>query len=70
MRYLVVVEQTRTGYSAYAPDIDGCVSTGATRADVEDQMREAVELHIDALRQEGAAVPAASTYSTYVEVTV
>lgn len=44
-RYLVVIEQTATGFSAYLRDLPGCVSTGATRAEVESNMREAVELH-------------------------
>ena len=68
MRYLVIVEQTRSGYSAYSPDLDGCVATGATRAEVEDQMREAIELHLDALRQGGGTIPSPKAYSTYVDV--
>jgi predicted RNase H-like HicB family nuclease len=68
MRYLVIVEQTPTGYSAYSPDLDGCVATGATREEVEEEMREAIELHIGGLRQEGAVLPAPKAYSTYVEI--
>jgi predicted RNase H-like HicB family nuclease len=47
MRYLIVVEPTETGFSAYSPDLPGCVATGRTREEVEDQMREAIEFHID-----------------------
>jgi predicted RNase H-like HicB family nuclease len=63
-RYLIVVEQTKTGYSAYSPDLQGCVSTGPTREDVEQGMLEAVALHLDGLRKEGQP----NTYSTYVEL--
>lgn len=67
-KYLVVIEETRTGYSAYSPDLTGCVSTGRTREEVERNMREAIELHLEGLRLEGLEVPAPHTYSAYVEV--
>ena len=69
MRYLVVIEPTETGFSAYSPDLPGCASTGATREDVEQNMREAIELHLEGLREEGYPVPEPSTSSSYVEVT-
>ena len=68
MRYLIIVEQTATGFSAYSPDLDGCVATGTTRDQVEHEMREAIEFHLDGLRQEGESVPAPRVYSTYVDV--
>jgi len=49
MRILIVVEQTETGFSAYAPDLPGCVATGPTRQDVEATMREAIALHLEGL---------------------
>jgi predicted RNase H-like HicB family nuclease len=55
--YGVVLEQTRTGYSAYSPDLPGCVSTGRTREKAEANMREAIEFHIQGLREEGVPVP-------------
>jgi predicted RNase H-like HicB family nuclease len=67
-RYLLVVEQTRTGFSAYSPDLPGCVSTGRTREDVEQNMREAIAFHLDGLREDGQALPEPNTYSTYVEL--
>jgi predicted RNase H-like HicB family nuclease len=67
-KYLIVVEQTQTGYSAYSPDLPGCVSTGRTREDVEQNMREAIAFHLDGLREEGHAVPEPHTYSAYVEL--
>jgi len=55
--YEIVLEQTRTGYSAYSPDVPGCVSTGRTREKAEANMRDAIEFHIDGLREEGFPVP-------------
>lgn len=68
MKYLIVVEETSTGYSAYSPDLEGCVATGATRIEVERTMREAIEFHLNGLREEGYEVPKPRTYSTYMEV--
>ena len=68
MRVLIIVEETPTGFSAYSPDLAGCVATGATRSDVERTMREAVEFHLEALRAEGGQVPEPHTYATFVEV--
>ncbi len=69
MKYLVVIEPTDTGSSAYSPDLPGCVPTGATREDVERNMQEAIELHLEGLREEGYPVPELGTSSAYVEVT-
>ena len=70
MQYLIVIEKTSTGYSAYSPDLDGCVATGATKEAVEQNMREAIEFHLEGLRHEGYSVPQPSSYSTYLDVTV
>jgi len=67
-RYLVVVERTSTGYSAYSPDLPGCISTGPTRAAVEANMREAIEFHIEGLRREQLPVPEPSSESAYIDV--
>lgn len=67
-KYLIIVEKTITGYSAYSPDLPGCGSTGGTREEVERNIREAIEFHIDGLKQEGFAVPEPSTYSSYIDV--
>jgi predicted RNase H-like HicB family nuclease len=68
MRYLIVIEKTGTGYSAYSPDLDGCVATGSTRQEVERAMREAIEFHLDGLRRDGQPAPLPNAYSTYVDV--
>jgi len=67
MRYLVVIEKTQTGYSAYSPDVLGCVSTGATLQEVNQNMQKALEFHIDGLIEEGLEIPKPSTYSAYGE---
>jgi predicted RNase H-like HicB family nuclease len=63
-----VVEQTPTGYSAYAPDLTGCIATGSTRGEVEQEMRAAVEFHLEGLRAQGQSPPESSSYTTVVEV--
>ena len=68
MKYLIVIEKTETGYSAYSPDLPGCVSTGTTPEETERNMKDAIEFHIDGLRSEGYPVPTPATRSAYVEV--
>jgi predicted RNase H-like HicB family nuclease len=67
-RFLIVIEGTSTGYSAYSPDLPGCVATGATETEVELRMREAIELHVAGLKEQGEPVPEPHSFSTYVEV--
>ena len=67
-RYLIIIEPTRTGYSAHAPDLPGCVSTGRTRDEVHANMREAIAFHLDGLRLEGLSAPEPSTESAYVDI--
>lgn len=68
MKYLVVIEPTGTGFSAYSPDLPGCVATGATEEEVEREMREAMAFHVEGLALEGHPVPEPSTRSAYLEV--
>ena len=68
MKYLVVIEPSETGFSAYSPDLPGCVATGATEAEVEREMHEAMEFHVEGLRLEGYPVPVQSTRSAYLEI--
>lgn len=67
-RYLVIIEPTPTGYSAYPPDLPGCVSTGRSQAEVEENMREAIAFHLDGLHSDGHPVPPPQSIATYVEV--
>ena len=68
MKYLIVVETTSTGYSAYSPDVPGCASAGRTEEEIKANMKEALALHVDGLRQEGLPVPMPSTKPAYVEI--
>ncbi len=67
-KYLTIVEKTETGYSAFSPDVPGCGATGKTREEVESNIQEAIEFHLEGLRLEGYKVPEPNSYSSYVEV--
>ena len=60
MRYAVVIEQAEGNYSAYVPDLPGCVTTGATLEETERNMREAIAFHLEGLREDGLPIPAPS----------
>lgn len=66
-RYLIIIEDTTTGYSAYSPDLPGCVATGATREEVENEMHDAIEFHIEGLRLSGYPVPEPRSQAAYCE---
>jgi predicted RNase H-like HicB family nuclease len=68
MRYAVVIEKAENNYSAYIPDLPGCVATGATVAEAETQIREAIEFHLDGLREDGVAIPPPSSQVEYIDV--
>ena len=68
MKYLIVIEQTPTGLSAYSPDLPGCVATGGTRDEVEREMGDAISFHLDGLRAEGMEIPRPATWSSYVDI--
>jgi predicted RNase H-like HicB family nuclease len=68
MKYLIVIEKTNTGYSAYSPDIDGCVSTGVTLDEVKHNMQEAIEFHFEGLQEEGYRIPVPTSSTAYLEV--
>jgi predicted RNase H-like HicB family nuclease len=68
MRYAVVIENAGSNFSAYVPDLPGCVATGATLAEAELAIREAIEFHLDGLREDGSPIPPPSSKVEYVEV--
>ena len=68
MRYAIVIENAGGNYSAYVLDLPGCVATGTTVADVEQAIREAMELHLEGMRQDGTPIPEPSSRVNYVEV--
>ena len=70
-RYLILVEGgPPLNYSAWSPDVPGCVATGGTRDEVEAQMKDAISFHLDGLKEEGMSLPEPRTSSSYVEVPV
>lgn len=69
MRYAIVIEKAEGNHSAYVPDLPGCVVTGATVAEVEEQIREAIVFHVEGLREDGLPVPAPASQVEYVDVT-
>lgn len=68
MRYAIVIEQTETGFSAYAPDLPGCIATGRTMEETEANIREAIAFHLEGLRQDGLPVPPAMSHVEYVDI--
>jgi len=67
-KYLVIYEKTRNNYSAYSPDIPGCVATGKTRKEVEKNIKEALSFHIGGLAEDGLPLPEPAAFTDYVEV--
>ena len=67
MRYAAVIEKTGNGYSAYVPDMPGCVATAGTLAETEGLIREAVVLHLEMLREDGSPIPQPQTKAVLVE---
>lgn len=68
MRYAIVIEQAESNFSAYVPDLPGCVATGTTIEEVEVQIREAIRFHVEGLRGDGIPVPQPSSQVEYVDV--
>ncbi|HRA37983.1 MAG: type II toxin-antitoxin system HicB family antitoxin [Burkholderiaceae bacterium] len=68
MRYAIVIEEAEGNYSAYVPDLPGCVATGASIPEVEWEIREAIVFHLDGLRKDGLPVPRSASVVDYVEV--
>jgi predicted RNase H-like HicB family nuclease len=68
MRYAIVIEKAENNYAAYVPDLPGCVTTGETIEETEQQIREAIEFHIRGLREDGLLIPEPSSKVNYVDV--
>jgi predicted RNase H-like HicB family nuclease len=67
MRYAIVIERVAGNYSAYVPDLPGCVATAATVSEVESEIREVIRFHIDGLKVDGSAVPTPTSIAEYIE---
>jgi predicted RNase H-like HicB family nuclease len=68
MRYVVIIEQGKNSYGAYVPDLPGCVAVAETKEEVLKLIREAIELHLESMREEGLPIPEPSSTSEYVQV--
>lgn len=68
MRYAIVIEKAANNYSAYVPDLPGCVATGSTVEETEQLIREAIEFHLTGLKDDGLPIPQPSSRVDYVEV--
>jgi predicted RNase H-like HicB family nuclease len=68
MRYAVVIENAGSNFSAYVPDLTGCIATGATLSETEAAIREAIVFHLDGLREDGSPIPPPSSKVEYIEV--
>ncbi len=68
MRYMVIVEKGKDGYGAYVPDLPGCIAAGATRDETLAMIREAIEFHLEGLREAGQPIPTPSSASEFIEV--
>lgn len=68
MKYAVVIEKAENNFSAYVPDLPGCVATGATPDEVGKQIREAIQFHLDGMKEDGLVIPSPTTICEYIEV--
>ena len=68
MRYAIVIEKAEGNFSAYVPDLPGCVATGATVAEVETEMREAISFHLAGMREDGLPIPTPSSAVEYLDI--
>jgi predicted RNase H-like HicB family nuclease len=68
MRYAIVIENAGGNFSAYVPDLPGCIATGASVQEVEQSIREAIAFHLDGLKQDGSPIPQPSSRVDYVEI--
>ncbi|MBN8447464.1 type II toxin-antitoxin system HicB family antitoxin [Accumulibacter sp.] len=68
MRYAIVIERAESNFSAYVPDLPGCVATGDTFHEVESEIRDAIAFHLDGLREDGLPIPQPSSVVEYLEV--
>jgi predicted RNase H-like HicB family nuclease len=67
MRYAIVIEKTNTGFSAFVPDLPGCIATGKSREEIEAEMKAAIRFHIDGLKEDGLPIPQPTSIAEYVD---
>jgi len=69
-RFLVVIEKAEDKYSAYSPDLPGCVATGSTRKETEKNMHEAIRMHVDSMIEDNLSIPESQSFAEYMEVDI
>ena len=69
-RFLVIIEQGETSYGAYAPDLPGCVAVGETREEVEENMRTAIEMHVQGMIEDGEPIPSSHSDVEYMNISI
>lgn len=67
-RFLIIIERAGENYSAYSPDLPGCVATGATREEAEKNMREAIEMHVQGLMEDNLPIPDSTSFAEYIAI--
>lgn len=67
-RFLVIIEKANSNYSAYSPDLPGCISTGVTREEAEQHIYEAIEIHLQGLKEDGLPIPQSTSFAEYVAI--
>ncbi len=68
MRYAIVIEKAKSNYSAYVPDLPGCVATGKTMKEAEMEIRDAIEFHLEGMREDGLPIPQPTSSVDYVDI--
>ncbi len=68
MKYLIIIEPTLTGYSAYSPDVPGCIATGQTEAETRQNIIDAIEFHLEGIARHGLSIPVSITKAEYIEI--
>jgi len=67
-RFLIVIEKANGNYSAYSPDLPGCVATGSTKEEAEQNMAQAIEMHIKGLQEDGLPIPESTSFAEYIAI--
>lgn len=68
MKYAIVIEKAEMNYSAYVPDLPGCIATGTTIKEVESEIREAIKFHLDGMREDGELIPSPTSQVEYIDI--
>lgn len=68
MRYMVIIEQGETSFGAYVPDLPGCIAAGETEQEALELIQEAIEFHLEGLKDDGSKIPLPHSYSKFVEI--